>query len=147
MEWPKLSEQDQNLISFYSEELDFQIPDQTSFEDWLLQIAESEEQTIESLSYIFCSDDYLWKKNKKYLDHDTLTDIITFQYSNSPISGDVFISIERVAENAKKFDVDFMHELKRVIAHGLLHLCGYKDKTDEDKMLMRKKEEKYIQVY
>lgn len=145
MDWPKISGKYQNLISFYSEELDFQLADQHLFEDWLQQIAKSEGHEIESLSYIFCTDDFLLKKNQEYLDHNTLTDIITFQYSDSPLSGDVFISIERVEENAKKYDVDFMHELKRVMAHGVLHLCGYKDKTDEEKKVMRKKEDHYIQ--
>lgn len=146
MEWPQIPAQD-HFINYFYEEVDFDLPNPDLYSNWLKSIALKEEKEIQSLSYIFCSDDFLLKKNQDYLKHDTLTDIITFQYAADPLSGDVFISIDRVRENAEKFKVEFTHELKRVMAHGLLHLCGYGDKTKEEKELMRRKEDQSISLF
>jgi len=111
--------------------------------DWIHDITEEESFRLDFLNFIFCSDSYLHKINMQYLDHDTYTDIITFDNSEDAlgIEGDIFISLERVAENAATYGVDEKTELLRVISHGVLHLCGYNDKSDEDVILMRKKED------
>lgn len=101
-----------------------------------------------SIICIFCDDDYLLEINKQYLDHDTLTDIISFDYCiGDLISGDIFISIDRVKDNAQEYDVSFNNELLRVMSHGILHYCGYKDKTQEDQLLMRAKEQEKINMF
>ena len=100
------------------------------------------------ICFIFCDDNYLLIINKQYLHHDTLTDVITFDYSEEQkVSGDIFISVDRVAVNALKYGVSFQEELLRVMAHGILHLCGYKDKTEKEKLYMRKKEDRAIKKY
>ena len=116
---------------------------------WLSKTVSSEKKSLGNLNFVFCSDNYLLQLNQTYLQHNTYTDIITFDYSDkkispSIISGDIFISIERVKENAEKFQVPFLKELHRVMIHGVLHLMGYKDKTKKDKMLMREKEDFYL---
>ncbi len=141
LNWPEIPDQEHNLINFHVEEIVFSLQNPRTYEDWLLRIAEAEDKSIQVLNYIFCTDDFLLQKNQEFLAHDTLTDVITFQYSEEPLSGDVFISVERVRENAASFKVSFEQELKRVMAHGLLHLCGYGDKTEEEKKLMREKED------
>ena len=99
-------------------------------------------------NYIFCDDDYLLNLNEQYLDHDTITDIISFDYSvGNELHGDIFISVERVRENAQDFSVTFEEELKRVLVHGVLHYCGYKDKSEEDEQLMRSKEDEKIKMF
>lgn len=111
-------------------------------------MAKQEGFTIGDINYIFCDDEYLLKINLEYLNHDTLTDIITFDYvEKGVLSGDIYISIERVRENSEIFSVPFEQELHRVLAHGVLHLCGYKDKSDEDAAVMRKKEDFAIQLF
>ncbi|WP_298505585.1 rRNA maturation RNase YbeY [uncultured Maribacter sp.] len=118
------------------------------YEDWLLRILQSEGFLLGSLEYIFCGDAYLLKINQDYLNHDTYTDIITFDYTEGRIvGGDVFISVERVKENADQYEVDFINELQRVMAHGLLHLLGYKDKSKVEAALMRAKEEEKIKMF
>ena len=104
---------------------------------------------MQSINYIFCSDDYLLELNKQYLNHNTLTDIITFELNapGEPILSDIFISIDRVKENAKTLEIPFKQELHRVIFHGALHLCGYKDKKKEEQKLMRRKEDEYLNHY
>ena len=135
------------MLSYHFEGVP-EIPNTEKYSDWLLAIADSEGYELGELAYIFCSDNYLLKLNQDYLKHDTLTDIITFDYvSGNLISGDVYISLERVADNAKEFGVSESEELLRVMAHGLLHLCGYKDKTIEDQTLMTKKENEKIKMF
>jgi rRNA maturation RNase YbeY len=108
----------------------------------------TESSFLGTLNYIFCDDAYLVEINLQYLNHNTLTDIITFDYSDeSRVSGDIFISIERVRDNAKDFKVGFEEELKRVMSHGVLHLLGYNDKTDEEKHSMRNKENEMIKLF
>lgn len=140
-----------NSIIFHTEDIDFQIEDNSklykTLTSWLIGTAEREGEQVGELNYIFCSDDYLHKLNVEYLDHDTLTDIITFptfEEENAPISGDMYISIERVRDNANDLNIPFDEELRRVLVHGLLHLCGYLDETDEDELLMRQKEDEAL---
>lgn len=135
------------MISF-NYETDFELQDEVKYEDWITRIIASEEKKEGEISYVFCDDEYLLQMNIQYLDHDTLTDIISFDYTvGREISGDIFISVERVKENAEEFGVPFDEELKRVMAHGILHYCGYKDKNEEDEALMRKKEEEKIAMF
>jgi rRNA maturation RNase YbeY len=115
---------------------------------WLIQVISNEAKEEGDITYIFCDDDYLLEKNIRFLNHNTLTDVITFDYcEGNSVSGDIFISIERVKENSEVFKVDFLTELNRVMVHGLLHLLGYKDKTDRESNLMRKKENYYLSKY
>ena len=112
---------------------------------WFSQVATAEGKTLGDINVIFCSDEYLLEMNRSHLDHDYYTDIITFDYSEEDVvSGDLFISMDRVADNAQGLDHDFMDELNRVCVHGLLHLCGYKDKSEEDEQMMRNKEDEML---
>lgn len=133
-------------INFFSEEISFELPNSKKIQQWILQTIETENHLLEELNYIFCNDDYLLQMNLEYLDHDTLTDIITFDNSEEEgkIAGDIFISIERVVENAQIFEVSFENELQRVMIHGVLHLLGYADKGEENERLMREKENHYL---
>ncbi len=141
------SHSDHNLIiDFFSEEIEFELENSESIIRWLLDAYQQEQKEVTALSYIFCSDVYLHKINVQYLNHDTLTDIITFSNARAgaPVEGDIFISIDRVRENATEFGASFEKELLRVLIHGSLHLMGYKDKTEEDQQLMTQKEDFYI---
>jgi len=133
------------MIAFLTEDITFELKEKLKHKAWLKEAAKAEGFRIGELNYIFCSDVYLLDINQKYLGHDTLTDIVTFDNSEDPkmIEGDIFISIERVQENALKFDTA-ESELKRVMVHGLLHLAGYKDKDKAQKELMRNKENEYL---
>jgi len=135
------------MISF-NYETDFKIADEARFQKWIEAVIQSEGKKEGDINYIFCDDDFLLDINQKYLNHDTLTDIISFDYSvGNELHGDIFISVERVRENAMDYDVSFDLELKRVMAHGILHYCGYKDKSDEDELTMRNKEEEKMQMF
>lgn len=115
--------------------------------NWIKDTIVSEGKITGDISFIFCSDDYLLEVNKQYLDHDYYTDIITFDYvADNVISGDIFISVDRVKENASEFKIEFLDELSRIIIHGVLHLLGYKDKSKKDKALMTQKEDFYLKV-
>lgn len=129
-------------IHFFNEDIVFQIERPNEINEWLANISVSFQKDLNTLNYIFCSDDYLLSINKEYLDHDFYTDIITFDNSDEEdeIIGDIFISVERVKENAQELEQPFETELYRVMAHGLLHLIGYKDGTSDEKLLMRQKE-------
>ena len=132
------------MISF-NYETDFKLPKPKVFSEWLSKVIESENKKEGEINYIFCNDAYLLEINQQYLNHDTLTDIISFDYSvGNELHGDVYISIERVRENAVDFNVSFDEELKRVMSHGILHYCGYKDKTENDSKIMRNKEDEKI---
>lgn len=132
-------------ISFHSEDVDFQLENEQQILDWIKNTIQQEAKSATEISYIFCTDEYLYQMNLEYLNHDTYTDIITFDYTEkSVVSGDIFISIDRVKENAIKFKTTFKNELSRVIIHGVLHLLGYKDKTPEQKQVMRSKEDFYL---
>jgi rRNA maturation RNase YbeY len=132
------------MISF-NYETDFKLENETKISEWISKAINSENCKEGELNYIFCSDDYLHKINVDFLNHDTLTDIISFDYSvGKELHGDIYISVERVEDNAKDFDVSFEDELARVMIHGILHYCGYKDKSEEDAKLMRSKEDYYL---
>jgi probable rRNA maturation factor len=134
-------------ISFFSEDIDFTVKEKQKIREWIGTTVKDERfERIAELNFIFCSDDYLLEINKQYLNHDTYTDIVTFDSSEDEevIAGDIFISVDRIRENAKKFAVTERDELHRVIIHGVLHLCGYYDKKKEDKELMTKKENDYL---
>ena len=132
------------MISF-NYEINFQIQDETKKRRWISSLIEEENCREGEINYIFCSDEYLHKINVDFLSHDTLTDIISFDYSvGKKLHGDIYISIDRVRDNASDFKVCFENELLRVMAHGVLHYCGYKDKTDKDQELMRSKEDYYL---
>lgn len=133
-----------NQIAFHSEGISFVLENERKIAEWLVAVAKEEGKRIAELNYIFCSDEYLLQMNIEYLQHDTLTDVITFQYADEVVHGDVFISEERTRENAAKFEVTTQSELCRVIVHGLLHLIGYGDKTNEEAVLMREKENQYL---
>lgn len=135
------------MINFHYETF-FSISPEETYQEWLQSIATSEAHSISELNYIFCNDEYLHKINVEYLNHDTYTDIISFDYTeNDEVAGDIFISVERVQENANTFEVSFHNELLRVMAHGLLHLCGYGDKSDAEESTMRAKEEEKIKMF
>jgi probable rRNA maturation factor len=129
----------------FNYETDFSLEDEDRLAAWISSVITSEGFTEEEINYIFCDDEYLFKLNVEFLDHDTLTDIISFDYSiGKIIQGDIFISVERVKENAQDFNVEFLNELHRVMVHGVLHYCGYKDKSETDEALMRSKEDFYL---
>jgi probable rRNA maturation factor len=137
------------MINFFNEDIDFKLNGKNNFKAWLKKVAEKEGFIINDLNYIFCSDKYLHKMNLEYLDHDTYTDIITFDNSENDniIEGDIFISIERITDNSMTLNTQFEDETKRVIVHGLLHLCGYDDHSVEDKTEMRRLESEYILIF
>ena len=118
------------------------------YQEWIKNVISSEDKKTGELSFIFCDDDYLLEMNQEYLDHDTYTDIISFDASvGNILNGDIFISTERVAENAETYTVPFIEEFRRVMIHGVLHLCGYKDKTAEEEKIMRAKEEEKMKMF
>lgn len=133
-------------INFFTEDVDFTLSQKQKHREWLTNLAKEEGFKIKELNYIFCSDTYLHEMNVSYLDHDTLTDVITFDNSEKEgvIEGDIFISTERIEDNAKTFHCTPEEELKRVLAHGLLHLCGYLDKKPSEETEMRAKESYYL---
>jgi len=131
----------------FNYETDFKLEDESKITDWISDVIESRGFTEGELNYIFCDDAYLLKLNVEFLDHDTLTDIISFDYTlGKLISGDIFISVERVRENALEFAQTFENELNRVIIHGILHYLGFKDKSKDDKLIMRKEEDACLQL-
>lgn len=132
------------MIQYFFEEIEPIIIDD-NISDWLKNLVISEGKSLGKIQYIFCDDEYLLNINKEYLQHDFYTDIITFDYvKGKKISGDIFVSLQRISENADEFSIDKSIELKRVLAHGLLHLCGYKDKTEAEQHLMTEKENFYL---
>jgi len=135
----------QKKIHFFLEEIKYRIRNKGLLREWILNTIASENKGVGELNIILCNDNYLHKMNLEYLNHDTLTDIITFEYSEGDtISGELFISIARVEENAKMFSKTLIEELHRVIIHGVLHLCGYGDKTNSEKKIMTSKENVYL---
>ena len=141
-----MAQKDIKKIQFHYLVSSFHFPNRTALKKLLLSLFKKEGFTIKAVNYIFCSDDYLLKINKVHLNHDTYTDIITFEYSEcfEPVFSDIYISVERVRENSKVYNVFFTKELSRVILHGALHLCGYKDKSQKQIAEMRSKEELYL---
>jgi len=144
MNFPKIDDTIEG-ISFHFEIDDIHL-NEDSYYSWLHKIANNENYSIGNLAYIFCNDEYLQEINWRFLKHKSLTDIITFQYEKEPIEAEIYISVERVRENAVLLNVPIDEELRRVIVHGLLHCCGYKDKTDQDKKMMRQKENESLSL-
>lgn len=133
------------MVRYFVQDTDFKLKNRLLNNRWLKLVAESEIKRLGDISIIFCSDNYILDVNLKYLNHDYFTDIITFDYCDKNIlSGDLFISVDSVRENAIFFEVDFEEELRRVIVHGLLHLIGYDDHTEEEQKIMREKENYYV---
>jgi probable rRNA maturation factor len=130
-------------VHFFYNEVRFKLKNPRKVTSWIKRVVEKEGSSIQEINYIFCSDSYLLSLNQGFLKHNTLTDIITFDSSeeDSVLTGEIYISVERVKENARKYTVSFEDELSRVMIHGILHLLGYKDKKPAEKTLMRKKEE------
>jgi probable rRNA maturation factor len=134
-------------ILFFSEDVDFDIENPEKLQHWIEQVVILHQKEAGEINVIFCSDEYLLEMNRNHLKHDYYTDIITFDYSeDGQISGDLFISIDRVQDNSQSLQVDFKTELHRVIIHGILHLLGFKDKTEQDSQLMRAKEEEMMEI-
>ena len=135
------------MISYYFEDTDFVFKEKNLNGRWLRMVAESEVKRLGDISIIFCSDNYILDVNQRYLEHDYFTDIITFDYCEGDrLSGDLFISVDSVMENSLEYGTEFKDELNRVIVHGILHLIGYDDHTDEDVMTMREKENYYLDI-
>lgn len=136
------------MISFQNQTISFKLKEKTRLKAWIKAVTEKEQHRLGDINYIFCTDDELLDINLQHLNHNTYTDIITFDYTEgNRISSDIFISVDRVEENAKKFKVAFEEELHRVMIHGILHLCGYKDKSKADAKLMRMKEDASLKLF
>ena len=135
------------MIQYFFENVEeISLPENCS--EWIKKLILNEEKKVGNINYIFCDDEYLLKVNQDFLNHDYYTDIITFDYvKGKTISGDIFISLPRISENASTLSSSFEKELLRVLAHGVLHLCGYKDKSDEEEKKMRAKEDFYINLF
>ncbi|KQK27046.1 rRNA maturation factor [Chryseobacterium aquaticum] len=134
------------MIQFFYENLPETV--NADYTNWLEEIILSEEKKLGEINYIFCDDEYLLKINQDYLQHDYYTDIITFDsVKGKTISGEIFVSLQRISDNASTLSKNYEEELRRVLAHGILHLCGYKDKTDDEETEMRRKEDFYIAKY
>lgn len=135
-------------LNFFNEDNDFKLSNPNVYKDWIFSFIQKYKKTVAEISFIFCSDDYLLNVNKKYLNHDYYTDIITFNYNEgNSVSGDIFISIERVKENASNFETSFNDELLRVLAHGVLHLLGFNDKSEEEQVVMTREENACIERF
>lgn len=135
------------MINFNFETI-LHLEEEKRLKEWIAEAVAAEEFLVGEINYVFCTDEYLHKINLQYLNHDTYTDIISFDYRvGKQLHGDIFISVDRVRENATKFEVDFNSELLRVLIHGILHFCGYKDKLDNEVNAMRAKEDYYIARY
>jgi len=135
------------VIRFHCEDISYQLPNKIATRNWLMQLIKAEGFKSNDINFIFTSDEYLLEINKKYLGHDYYTDVITFDYSEmSAIGGDVFLSYDRMKRNCKALKTKEIDEVNRVLAHGVLHLCGYNDKTKQDKLKMTSKEDYYLSL-
>lgn len=135
-------------ICFYNEDVNYRLLSKEKIRAWILSVIKQEKKLSGDISFIFCSDEYLLEINRQYLSADYLTDVITFDFTEEDnISGDIFISVDRVKENAKQYKQKYFHEMLRVILHGVLHLIGYKDKTEKEIKQMREKEDYYLQKF
>ncbi|ARS37039.1 rRNA maturation RNase YbeY [Pontibacter actiniarum] len=135
-------------IEFFSEDIEFELENPEQVSEWIATVIEQHDYELSNLTYVFCSDNYLHQINLEYLDHDTLTDIITFDNADEEgiIEGDIFISVDRVRDNAQDHHTSFTDEMHRVLIHGVLHLLGYKDKSEEEETLMRKEEDSSLSL-
>ena len=138
------------MLRFFNEDTDFKLPQKVAVKKWLTVQAKAEGHDMGDLNYIFATDEYVLGVNKEYLQHDFYTDIITFdnrEFDDDPIEGDIYVSVDRVTDNAVQLGIAPDQEMRRVLAHGLLHLCGYGDKTDEEIRVMREKEDEWLLMY
>jgi rRNA maturation RNase YbeY len=134
-------------IRFATQSGDFEVPETQKVQKWIAEVVKRRDRQVGNINYLFCDDAYLLQVNRQYLDHDTYTDIITFDYCEGQVlSGDLFISVDTVRANADFYKTDFSEELNRVLIHGVLHLAGYDDQTDEQKAQMRSKEDYYLKI-
>ncbi len=134
-------------IYFFSEEVNFKLNYRSIYKNWIKRVASKENRTIGNINIIFCSDDFILKINKQYLNHNYFTDVITFDNCiNDILNGDIFISIDTVKKNAKKYNCLFNNELNRVIVHGILHMVGYNDNSKENKQVMSNLENLYLEI-
>jgi probable rRNA maturation factor len=138
-----------NSVHFYFEKVDLSLKERGNLKGFINTLIVKEKRKLNNLNYIFCSDKVLLRINRKYLGHNFYTDVVTFNLSSSPkeILADIYISVDRIKENAKSFQIPIKEELHRVMFHGLLHLCGYNDKTEHQKGLMKKMEDFYLTLY
>lgn len=135
------------MIYFHKEDIEFPSIKKQKTKNWIKKIIHQENREVGDINYIFCSDEYLLEMNKNYLKHNYYTDVITFDYvEGNSISGDIYISVERIRNNAKNLNVPFLKEFNRVIVHGVLHLLGYNDGNVKEKRTMRKKEDDYLSM-
>ena len=135
-------------IFFSNADVDFTLPDVDRIKKWISVIVKNHGKSVGKINYLFCSDEYIYDANVRFLNHDTYTDIITFDYVEGVLlSGDILISVDRVGDNASKFSTSFERELRRVIIHGVLHLIGFEDKSEKDASVMRQKEEESLMIY
>ena len=141
--WPEPEDEDAGIF-FTIHDVDLDIADPDAWAAWIQQAIDEEGYELTRIDYIFCSDEFLLEVNRTHLDHDFYTDIITFPLNPNPIVAEIYISVERVKENAQQFSKSFLDELHRVMIHGVLHLCGYEDHEDLDVAMIRKKEEYYL---
>ena len=134
------------MIRFFNEDVSYKLLQKRVISQWLKKQAQQEGYSVGDLNYIFCSDEHVLQVNRDYLQHDYYTDIITFDQSEEEdlLEGDIFISVDRVADNASQLAIPAEQEMRRVLAHGMLHLCGYGDKTDEEEASMRQKEDEWL---
>jgi probable rRNA maturation factor len=137
-----------SLVFFHTADLNYRLQNKTALKKLLADLFQKEGKRLEGLSIVFCSDDYLLSMNRQFLQHDYYTDILTFDVSEpgGPVSGELYISVDRVRDNAHGLGVSAVEEMQRVIIHGSLHLCGYKDKLKKQQLLMRQKEERYLRL-
>jgi len=135
-------------FTFQSLEINFVLKQKTQIKQWLEQVVLAEKKRVGAINFMFASDEFVFDQNKRFLKHNTYTDIITFHNNEGTcLNGDILISVDRVKENASKLSIPFEEELKRVMVHGVLHLCGYKDKEPEDIKRMRAKENKALRLF
>lgn len=137
------------MVYFSAHEVKVGLKDRTRLKGFIRELFEREEQGLSHLQYVFCNDEYLLRINQEFLKHDTYTDIVTFELSPDPdiTEGEIYISIDRVKENAERYEITENYELHRVMFHGALHLCGYRDKTKKEVEIMRQKEDEYLKLY
>lgn len=134
-------------IHFFNEDVEYRLRGKQKLQNWIISSILSEQKSAGAINIILCSDTFLYKMNVEYLNHDTFTDVITFDYGeDNMVSGDIFISLDRIRENAKKFNNKLPDELHRIIIHGVMHLCGQEDKEPNDKIRMTEKENKYLSL-
>ena len=146
--WPGIH-RDEPTVQFTNHDIEFKLTDTSRYKNWIINAVDQEGYDLDNIDFVFCSDEFLLEINRTHLGHDDYTDIITFELSGKgePVLGEIYISVDRVRDNASSIGTSFRAELHRVIFHGVLHLCGYKDKSPADEKKMRAREDHYLQKY